>query len=66
MSDYLRPIVFRDHERAAHWRVEKRHDDGTCEMTIFGGSAARERALLYAGREYGDFVEMDLAPYARE
>ncbi len=63
MSDYLRPIVFRDHERTAQWRVEKRHEDGT--IAIFSGPAARERALGYAGREYGDFVEIDLAPYAR-
>ncbi len=45
------------------WRVEWFDDDGGCEVEIFTGSNARERALHYADRQYGDFDELKLDPY---
>jgi hypothetical protein len=30
-------------------------EDGGYEVTVFGGPRARERALRYADREYGEF-----------
>jgi hypothetical protein len=35
-------------------------DDGSCEVAIFAGPRARERALRYADRQYGLFEEVDL------
>ena len=35
------------------WRVEWFDDDGTCEVAIFAGPNARERAIRYADRQYG-------------
>jgi hypothetical protein len=34
-------------------------------MAIFGGPAARARAIMYADRLYGDFEEIRLAPYSQ-
>jgi hypothetical protein len=33
------------------------------DRSVFGGPNARERALRYAGREYGEFDEIELVPY---
>jgi hypothetical protein len=45
------------------WRVEWFDDAGTCEVAIFTGPNARERALIYADRLYGLFEEVDLDPH---
>jgi hypothetical protein len=39
------------------WRVQWYDDNGDCELAIFSGPKARERALRYAERQYGDFEE---------
>jgi hypothetical protein len=50
-------------EQPAQWRVEWFDDDGRCEVEIiFTGPNARERALRYADRQYGDFEEVKLDP----
>jgi hypothetical protein len=46
------------------WRVEWVDDDGGIEVAIFAGPNARERALRYADRQYSDFEELKLNPYA--
>jgi hypothetical protein len=43
--------VFEDREYR-EWRVQWFADDGDCELAIFAGPKARERALLYAERQY--------------
>lgn len=49
--------VFEDREHARDWRIEWVDDDDGCEVAIFSGPNARERALRYADRQYGDFEE---------
>lgn len=49
--------VFNDREYR-EWRVQWFDDDDGCELTIFAGPRARERALRYAEREYGHFKEV--------
>jgi hypothetical protein len=61
----LRAKLFRDREGPADWRVEKMDEEGGSEIAIFGGPNAHERAIRYADREYGDFDEVHLEPYAR-
>jgi hypothetical protein len=63
--DDLRAKVFEDREAPGNWRVEKFDEDGGCELAIFGGSHARERATRYADHEYGVFDEIQLEPYIR-
>jgi hypothetical protein len=60
--DDFRAKVFRDRVRAPDWRVEKLEDDGE---TVFSGGDARESAIRYADREYGDFdeIEPEARPY---
>jgi hypothetical protein len=55
--------VFEDREHAGDWRVEWDDDDGGGEMAIFSGPTARERALLYANRQYAIFEEISLSPH---
>ena len=55
--------VFEDRQWPGDWRVERIDDDGGIEVVIFSGPNARERALRYADRHYGDFEEISLAPY---
>jgi hypothetical protein len=45
------------------WRVEWIDDDGGCELAIFAGPKAPERAIRYADRQYGVFEEVTY-PYA--
>jgi hypothetical protein len=59
----LRAKVFRDREYRGDWRVEKMDEDGGYEVAVFSGGDARARAIRYADREYGDFDEIELAPY---
>lgn len=63
--DDFRAKLFRDREHTGDWRVEKVDEDGTSEIAIFSGLAARDRAIRYAEREYGVFDEIELQPYRR-
>jgi hypothetical protein len=60
-----RAKVFRDRDREheGDWRVEKMDDDGGAEVALFSGGDARQRAISYADREYGEFDEIELRPY---
>ena len=64
-ADDLRAKVFRDREHTGDWRVEKMDDDSGIELALFSGGDARQRAISYADRVYGDFDEIELAPYHR-
>lgn len=55
--------VFEDREYAGDWRVEWIDNDGGIEVAIFSGPTARERALLYANRQYAIFEEISLSSY---
>jgi hypothetical protein len=57
--------VFEDRESTGDWRVERIDDDGGCEVAIFAGPHAKERAIRYANHQYGNFEEITLAPYRR-
>ena len=59
----LRAKVFADRVSPGDWRVAKMDDDGGIEVAIFRGPNARERALRYAEREYGEFDEIGTEPY---
>jgi hypothetical protein len=63
--DDFRAKVFRDRKHIEDWRVEKMDEDGSSEIAIFSGPAARGRAVRYADREYGAFDEIELEPYRR-
>jgi hypothetical protein len=63
IDDELRAKVLADREFPGDWRVEKMDDDGGTEVAVFGGPNARERALRYAEREYGEFDEITPEPY---
>jgi hypothetical protein len=52
--------LFRDRKGRDEWRVERIDDEGDCEVTIFAGPGAEERARRFADREYGDFEEVEL------
>jgi hypothetical protein len=54
--------VFEDGENAGDWRVEW-FGDGCCEVEIFTGPNARERARRYAEQRYGEFKQIRLEPY---
>jgi hypothetical protein len=55
--------VFEDRQWRGDWRVEWNDDDGGCEIAIFSGPNARDRAVRYADRQYGNFKEVSLSPY---
>ena len=59
----MRAEVFEDRVTPGDWRVEREGEDGTIEVAIFSGPNARERAIRYADRQYGDFVERRYARY---
>jgi hypothetical protein len=63
--DDLRAKVFRDREHSGDWRVEKMDDDSGIEVSLFSGGDARQRAISYADRIYGEFGEIELHPYHR-
>ena len=45
------------------WRVEWYDDDhNLSEVAIFSGRNARERAIRYAERQYGDYEEVRFDP----
>jgi len=64
-SDDLRAKVFRDREHSGDWRVRKIDDDGRIELAVFSGGDARQRAVSYANREYGEFDEVERDPNHR-
>jgi hypothetical protein len=55
--------VFEDRITPGDWRVEWFNNDGGCEVAILSGPNARELAIRYAERKYGDFEEISLSPY---
>ena len=54
--------VFKDRGSRDEWRVEWFDDDGGCEVAIFAGPKARERAIRYADWQYGHFEEVSFEP----
>ena len=54
--------VFEDQQSPDDWHVQWTDDDGGCEMAIFTGPRARERAIGYAERQYGFFEEVHVRP----
>ena len=56
--------VFEDRLYPGDWRVEWVDDAGEVELAIFAGPNARERAIRYADRQYGRFLEVPY-PHAR-
>ena len=54
-----RAVVFRDRAYGDVWRVEWTNDDGEVEIATFSGPGARDRAVRYAHRQYGEFEEID-------
>jgi hypothetical protein len=40
------------------WRVECHEDHSLSELAIFSGRNARERAILYAELQYGEYKEV--------
>jgi hypothetical protein len=62
--DDLRAKVFEDRETPSNWRVEKMDEDGGYEaVKVFTGHDARDQAIRYAEREFGDYDEIRLEPY---
>jgi len=61
----MKAELFEDRETPGDWRVEREDDDGSIEVAIFSGPNARERAIRYADRQYGDFAEVSYPPYTR-
>ena len=55
--DDTRAKLFRDRAHPVDWRVERIDDDGGCEVAVFAGPRAEERARVFADRFYRDFVE---------
>lgn len=53
--------VFQDRRQPGDWCCEWINDNGGCELAIFAGPNAQERAIRYADRQYGDFEEISLA-----
>jgi hypothetical protein len=62
-DDYLQAKIFQDRATPADWCVECEDEHGRMEVAIFGGPNARERAIRYADRHYGDFAEINSAGY---
>jgi hypothetical protein len=63
-ADDLRSKVFHDRIVRENWRVEKMDRDGGVEcIEIFAGPNARERAIDYARHRFGEFDQIELAPY---
>ena len=54
--------VFPDRIVNGEWRVEREVDDGAIEVAGFSGLDARERALTFARRYYGEFEEVEPHP----
>jgi hypothetical protein len=52
--------LFRDRTGLDEWRVQSIDDEGGCEVAIFAGPGAHDRARRFADREYGDFEEVEL------
>ena len=58
--------VFADRETPGQWRVEWFDDDGRTELEIFSGPGARQQALRYAIRKYGQFREVQIELYRQQ
>ena len=51
-------VVFEDRMYPGEWRVEWCDDHIVSELAIFSGRNARERAILYAELQYGEYEEV--------
>ena len=51
-------MVFEDRMYPGEWRVEWYDDHNLSEVAIFSGRNARERAIQYAERQYGEYQEV--------
>jgi hypothetical protein len=51
-------VVFEDRMYPGEWRVEWYDDHVLCEVAIFAGRNARERAILYAELQYTEYEEV--------
>jgi hypothetical protein len=64
VTEDLRAKVFCDRIDSAAWRVEKIDEDGGYEcVEVFAGPNARQRAIDYARHRFGEYDEIELAPY---
>ena len=61
-----RAKVFEDSQYPGDWRVQWFDDHGGGELAIFSGLNARERAIIFADRCYGDYEEACLDPCPAE
>jgi hypothetical protein len=65
-ADDFRAKVFEDRETPGVWRVEKLDDDCGYEAAeVFTGPDAREQAIRYAQRRFGEYDEIRFEPYRR-
>ena len=56
---HLEPAyLFEDRQTPGDWHVQWTDDDGGCEMAIFSGPRARERAIVFAERCYDSYEEV--------
>jgi len=59
LADMPEPaIVFEDRMYPGEWRVEWYEEHDLSEVAIFSGRNARERAILYAELQYGEYEEV--------
>lgn len=54
--------VFEDNEWPGRWRVEWFDDHGECEIAIFSGPNAYDRAIRYANTPYQWFQIIRVSP----
>ena len=54
-------LVFADMDDPRDWRVEWFDEDGGCEVTVFYGPRAEERARAFAKSFYSEFQEVEIA-----
>lgn len=55
--------LIEDKNHAGDYRVEAIHPDGSCEVSIFSGPNALERAAVFAGSYYSKWNDHGLAGY---
>ena len=54
--------LFEDRQSPGDWHVQWTDDEGGFEVAIFSSPRARERAVRYAERQYGNFDEVHFDP----
>lgn len=50
----MKATLISDKNEHDTYRVEAIDDDGGCEVAIFSGPNAKERAIIFAGSDYYD------------